>query len=326
MDESFCRGDNFASRPQVAAKLTDVAGHSIEADGYSAQIAATGAGLRAVRWRGRLLTETWDIEPGVKPPLSCGLVLSPWPNRTGDGRYTFDGTSYELPITEAGRNNANHGFVRMVDWNVLDQTSTSVTLGVAVGQHPGWPFDLQLTATYAVGPDGLTVTHTTTNTGTIRAPYALGQHTFVRVGDVPADNCSLQLAAAKYQPLDAERQLPDGDPVDVAGTEFDFRTPRPVEGVWLDTPFTAMADDDGIITHRLIGSDGTTELWTDLNFSWVQAFTADPGHDQPYPGRGRAVAIEPMTAPPNALATGTDLIVLEPGQIWTGRWGLRFRE
>ena len=30
-------------------------------------------------------------------------MLSPWPNRTGDGTYTFDGVTYHLPITEAGR-------------------------------------------------------------------------------------------------------------------------------------------------------------------------------------------------------------------------------
>ena len=302
-----------------------VSGYSIESDGYSAEIATAGAGLRAVRCGDRLLTETWEIEPGVKPPMSSGLVLSPWPNRTGDGTYTFAGATHHLPITEAGRNNANHGFVRMVDWNILDQTASSVKLGVSVGQHPGWPYDLYLTADYAVGADGLVVTHTATNNGSASAPYALGQHTFVRVGDDPTDDCSLQLAARQYQPVDPQRLLPMGDPIDVGGTDHDFRTPRQLAGRWLDTPFTAMVADDGIITHRLIGPAGTTELWTGLDFGWVQAFTADPAHEQAYPGRGRAIAIEPMTAPPNTLASGIDLIVLEPGQVWTGRWGLRHR-
>ena len=306
-------------------RLLIVGGYSIKSDGYSAEIATAGAGLRAVRWGDRLLTETWEIEPGVKPPMSAGLVLSPWPNRTADGTYTFDGVTHHLPITESGRNNANHGFVRMVDWNILDQTASSVKLGVAVGQHPGWPFDLHLTVEYVVGAEGLVVTHTAANSGKQSAPYALGQHTFVRVGDDATDDCSLQLAAQQYQPLDPARQLPSGDPVDVAGTDHDYRTPRSLAGRLLDTPFTAMVDDDGIITHRLIGPTGTTELWTDLNFGWVQAFTADPRNDQAYPGRGRAVAIEPMTAPPNALASGTDLIVLEPGQVWFGSWGLRNR-
>jgi aldose 1-epimerase len=30
-----------------------------------------------------------------------------------------------------------------------------------------------------------------------------------------------------------------------------------------------------------------------------------------------------MTAPPNALASGDDLVVLDPGVSWQGQWGIR---
>jgi aldose 1-epimerase len=39
--------------------------------------------------------------------------------------------------------------------------------------------------------------------------------------------------------------------------------------------------------------------------------------------RGRAVAIEPMTCPADALNTGTDLIELKPAASWSGSWGIR---
>ena len=38
--------------------------------------------------------------------------------------------------------------------------------------------------------------------------------------------------------------------------------------------------------------------------------------------RRRGVAVEPMTCPPNALRTGTDVLRLEPGASWTGEWGI----
>jgi aldose 1-epimerase len=38
--------------------------------------------------------------------------------------------------------------------------------------------------------------------------------------------------------------------------------------------------------------------------------------------RRQGVAIEPMTCPPNALRTGKDLSVLEPGQGWSASWGI----
>jgi aldose 1-epimerase len=43
---------------------------------------------------------------------------------------------------------------------------------------------------------------------------------------------------------------------------------------------------------------------------------------EPVPRRRRAVAIEPMTCPPNALRSGTDLQRLEPGGVIEARWGL----
>jgi len=40
-------------------------------------------------------------------------------------------------------------------------------------------------------------------------------------------------------------------------------------------------------------------------------------------GRGRAVAVEPMTCPPDALNTGDGLITLAPDATWSGSWGIR---
>jgi aldose 1-epimerase len=34
------------------------------------------------------------------------------------------------------------------------------------------------------------------------------------------------------------------------------------------------------------------------------------------------VAVEPMTCPPNAFVTGTDLIILDPGSSVTHVWGI----
>ena len=49
-------------------------------------------------------------------------------------------------------------------------------------------------------------------------------------------------------------------------------------------------------------------------------FTGDPlGPDR----RRKAVAIEPMTCPPNAFVTADDLLVLEPGERVTHSWGIQ---
>jgi aldose 1-epimerase len=57
----------------------------------------------------------------------------------------------------------------------------------------------------------------------------------------------------------------------------------------------------------------------DESFRCVMVFTGDPLPDV----NRRAMAVEPMTCPPNAFRSGTDLITLEPGASWTGAWGIR---
>jgi aldose 1-epimerase len=78
-------------------------------------------------------------------------------------------------------------------------------------------------------------------------------------------------------------------------------------------------DDDGWARTVLTGSAGRLELAVDAAWGWLQVYTAD----QLPPGeRRRSLAVEPMTCPPNALADGADLVVLEPGAEWSGTWTL----
>lgn len=290
--------------------------HEIVSGTTRAVVTALGGGLRVLEVDGAPLAETW--EAGGTPPMSAGTTLFPFPNRVADGRYSFDGADHQLELTEPSRHNAMHGFVRKVDWDVVSVTADAVEQAIDVAPHEGWPFTLRLLTRHEVHPGGLTVTHTVTNTGDVRAPFGLGVHTFVSARGAAMDTCTLELAASEVLPLERVRNLPSGPVHPVEGTDDDFRTPRLLDGVWLDTPFRT-----GAAAHTLRGPDRSgVRLWTSVELGWVQVFTADPAHEQAYPGRGRALAVEPMSCPPNALATGEDLVVLEPGQAWSGRWGI----
>jgi aldose 1-epimerase len=59
-------------------------------------------------------------------------------------------------------------------------------------------------------------------------------------------------------------------------------------------------------------------VWADEAWQHVQLFTGDPLPDV----NRRALAVEPMTCPPNAFRTGEDLIRLEPGETFAGTWGI----
>jgi aldose 1-epimerase len=59
-------------------------------------------------------------------------------------------------------------------------------------------------------------------------------------------------------------------------------------------------------------------VWADEQWKHVQLFTGDPLPDV----NRRALAVEPMTCPPNAFRSGVDIIRLEPGERFSGTWGI----
>ena len=107
------------------------------------------------------------------------------------------------------------------------------------------------------------------------------------------------------------------------GTERDFTTSRFVGPAVLDTAFTTLdRDADGCARTSLDVPGGVTgaTLWVDPGFPYLMVYTGDTLPE--VQRRRRAVAIEPMTCPPNALRTGKDVIDLQSGQEWSARWGI----
>ncbi|MDX8036792.1 aldose 1-epimerase family protein [Lentzea sp. BCCO 10_0856] len=290
----------------------------ISYEGATAVITTVGAGLRSFEVDGVPYVETFGEDE--KPPMSAGAVLVPWPNRTAGASWVLDGVVQQLEVTEPARGNAIHGLVRRRPWSVLEHTGSLVSLRTLIEPQAGWPAALDVTVSYALDDRGLTVTHGVTNIGKLATPFGVGTHPYPRAGRASTDSCTLTLAATSVLPLDVERMVPSGDAVSVEGTEFDFRGGRSLAGVRLDTPFGGCEPGgDGLVHHSLVADDGGgVEVWADPEFRWVQVYTPDS-----YPDRGRAVAVEPMTCPPDALNSGVDLIWVAPGESWGARWGIR---
>jgi aldose 1-epimerase len=251
-----------------------------------------------------------------------GQVLAPWPNRLADGRYTFNGITAQAALNEPERHNAIHGLVRWLPWTLQTRHQNQLSLRLQLHPSPDYPFSLLLELAYRVGRDGLSVTATARSVDEGPVPFGLGFHPYLTAGPETVDGAILQLPARQTLDLD-ERGLPTGSLMPVAGTERDFTNSRFVGPTVLDTAFTSLdRDADGRAWASLDAPGGATgaRLWTDAGFPYLMVYTGDTLSDPSR--RRRAVAIEPMTCPPNALRTGTDVIALEPGQEWSGTWGI----
>ncbi|MFF9472073.1 aldose 1-epimerase family protein [Streptomyces roseolus] len=299
--------------------LTDTTGEQfrLTAGGYEATITEAGAGLRELSHLGEPLVLSYG--PDEPAPAAFGQLLIPWPNRVDHGRYTFDGTEYQLDLSEPELDCAIHGLVRWAPWRPVAYEPQSITLTYGLHGSTGYPFRLDLGVTYTLDADtGLTVRVAARNAGTRPAPYAHGMHPYLTVGE-PLDECVLTLPGRRYQPVD-ERMIPSGPPVGVAGTAYDFTTARRLGDQTVDVAFTDLARDaDGRAWALLRGSRRGVRFWLDEAQPWLEVYTADR---VPAASRRRGLGVEPMTGPPNALAGGTDLIRLAPQDSYTGSWGI----
>jgi aldose 1-epimerase len=286
---------------------------------FSATITEVAACLREFTVDGMDLTETYPVDS--TPPFGSGIVLAPWPNRVEDGRWSLDGAVQQLDLTEPDRNNAIHGLLRYSPYTVIEHTDDSVTLAATVFPQHGYPFLVDTTVRYQLVDDGIAVTHTAHNAGTAKAPVAFGTHPFLTIGDVPTNELTLTLNAASRILVDA-RLNPTGE-ASVEGTDYDLRDGLVLGDRFFDDAFGDVTVVDGVSVHTLTAPDGRTlELWQDSNCGFVQVFTT-----QIFPkrnGTGTAVAVEPMTAPPNAFNSGDGLRWLAAGESFTVSWGLRY--
>jgi aldose 1-epimerase len=290
----------------------------INSAGQHAIIVEVGGGIREYEIDGRQVIEPHPAER--MRDGAHGAPLIPWPNRLADGRYSFDGEEYQVPLTEPEKGNAIHGFLLWRSWEAMERAPDRVVMATVLYPLEGYPFALDIRVAYQLGPEGLTVTTRAENVGDRPCPYGHGQHPYLSPGAGHIDDCTLQLAG-RTRILTDDRQVPAGSEP-VQGTEYDFLEPRQLGETRIDYAFTDLVRDSaGRAWARLWGTDGAcAELWVDEHYQLVETYTGDTLS----PTRARrGLGTEPMTCPPNAFASGDHLIRLEPGESVATTWGAR---
>jgi aldose 1-epimerase len=291
----------------------------IRRDGHHAVIVEVSGGLRSYDVGGRSLVDGYAADEMCTG--ARGQLLVPWPNRLRDGRYDFDGETYQVPLSEPERLNAIHGFLRWEHWHVVHRADDRVVMDHTLHPRAGYPFTLHVAAEYRLDAGGLVCSTTATNLGTRPCPYGIGAHPYLHADSDTVDVCELEAPAKQYLTAD-DRGIPTG--MDgVAGTAYDFRSRRLIGDTVIDTAFTDVdREADGRAWVRLWRGGGElgVGLWMDAGYPYYMLFTGDalPEQDR----RRRSIGVEPMTCAPNAFASGDGLITLAPGESVVSSWGI----
>ena len=161
-----------------------------------------------------------------------GAVVGRYGNRIAKGEFTLDGETYSL-LKNNGENHLHGGAIGFdkVVWTVDEYVEgQSLTLSyLAKDKEEGYPGNLQLKITYTLADDNSLIVdyHATTDKAT---PVNVTQHTYFNLkgeGQGTILDHQLMLNAKKFTPVD-ESLIPTGEMPTVAGTPFDFTTPKAI--------------------------------------------------------------------------------------------------
>ena len=259
----------------------------------------------------RVIVAAADFVENPRNPARNGTpILFPYPNRVRDGRFSFQGQEYHLPVNAPP--NAIHGFALDARWDVIElqtgATEARLTGSYQISRNsPGrsahWPTDAILQVCYALSGRRLTMTTIVNNPTAEELPYGFGIHPYFSLplspdGD-PAET-RVSLPASQFWVL--RDFLPTGDRRDV-DERLDFRKGQPRKGLKLDDVLTGLTFEGKRCVCRLVDQALKAEirLSFDRNFRELVVYTP--------PDRGNLISLEPYTQTTDAInlqARGVD--------------------
>lgn len=242
-------------------------------------------------------------------------LLYPWANRLGADRYRAGGRTVDVSHGAGVHRDGNglpiHGTLGASPyWSVerVETTARGARLRARLpfGDHPdllaSFPFPHDLGLDALVDGDGLRIAVTVRATGRRAVPVSFGWHPYLRLPDARRSSVRLVLPTRERFELD-ERRVPTGVTV-----------VEPAEA----EPIGRRTFDDGyrLGPDRVLGLEAAGRRLTlelDRHYPCAQVWVP-AGHG--------FVALEPMTAPTNALVTGAHPTV-DPGESFSARFVVR---
>ena len=279
-----------------------------------------------------------SIQDYIKNPSDFGATIGRYANRIGQGRFTLDGTEYQLPQNNYGHclHGGPKGFHHSV-WNAdaVNDSTLVLTLFSPDGEA-GFPGNLDVKVVYSLSADNaLKISYTArTDKPTI---INLTNHSYFNLsGDASKDVLDqyVQINADAFTPIDSTF-MTTGEIRSVEGTPFDFRSPKPV-GQDISADDAQLRNGLGY-DHNMVlatGGDSTivaASIYAPASGIKMEVYTTEPGLQfytgnfldgkvvgkkrVAYPHRG-AICMETQHFPDSPNKPDFPSVVLQPGETY----------
>ena len=249
----------------------------------------------------------------------AGATLAPWPNRLEDGTWVFGDKTLQHRINDERGHNSNHGLVFDRKFEVLRSSQEEIVFQISLGEDAVYPFTVGITVTYHLTEQGLSQSISATNKDTQLVPIAFGAHPYLLLeDDSMVEINALQVYAKSSRGLPLAKM-----PIAESGlAKNGFNLARELE---VDDCFVGLIENaDSRYSTRVTrpGLNKTVEIWQDTEFDHLMLFAFRENGAE---GRS-ALAVEPQTAPANALRSQDDIVWISPGSTLSAAWGISITE
>ena len=203
--------------------------YTLKNDVATLKIMTKGATVVSFKTFGTEIIGGFDSFDGYLADTSNqGAIIGRVANRIEDATFTMDGAIYMLPANNNGNClHGGRGFNERM-WEVLSASDNEITLSYfSPDGEEGFPAELSVEVTYTLIDATLVINYKATPDG--KTPIALTNHSYFNLdgfGDTVLNHTAV-IYADRYTDVD-ERLIPNGKRPEVAGTAFDFRTPRKI--------------------------------------------------------------------------------------------------
>ena len=296
----------------------DPSARTLRSDGLRA-VFLPGRGMlgASLQHRGEeLLGRVEDIASFAQSGRTCGIpLLHPWANRLGAMHYRAAGKEVLLDtVTSIGHDDKGlpmHGvpWPRLA-WQVLDEDDSSLNARLdwtSDERLAVFPFPHRVEMNIALRLDTLSVETTLLADESSAVPVSFGFHPYFRLPGLPRAEWQIHLPAMSRLLLD-ERSIPTGEEASVPAFDAKLGDRAFDDGFALLDPhaFFSIAGNGRRITVEFVEG-----------YPYAQVFAP---RDKDY------IAIEPMTAPANALVSGRGLRLVEPGGLFRATFRVNVQE
>jgi aldose 1-epimerase len=299
--------------------MNDSTARSISA-GYLEAIFLPSRGMlcASLRHKGEeFLRRIEDLDAAAAKGSTAGIpLLYPWANRLAGHRYSIGERKVSLDPSSPLLHFEDHGLPMhgvpwgLLAWDVIEAKTNSLSARLDWTRSDLlaiFPFRHRIEMITIIGSDGLTLETKVNAILGDPVPISFGFHPYFGVPEIPREEWQLQLPAMQRLKLD-NRGIPTGEE-------------EPFEE--FDSKLNQLSFDDGFAVTReqssfaIVGAGRRIAVDLIAGYRYIQIFA---------PKEKDYVALEPMTAPTNALSSGRGLRYVHPGESFTAAFRIRIEQ